>query len=244
MAKVVRIGTASWAIPRCISGAFSAEGSGLVRYAANFNATEINSTFRRGHRPQTWQRWATSTPDDFKFAVKVPKTISHELRLTAAEEPLARFLGEINHLGEKLGPLLLQLPPSFAFNAAVAKPFFALCRKQFGGALVCEPRHPTWFADAPSKLMANYGVARVAADPVRWPGASDPKGENRIAYYRLHGAPRVYYSSYDQQFISNLATTIQASDAQEVWCIFDNTASGAATANAIALKALIAGIDV
>lgn len=236
---VVRIGTAGWATPRAVAGRFPIEGSGLQRYAAVFNAAEINTTFYRPHRPTTFVSWAASTPHDFRFAVKVPKAITHERRLVDCDELLGAFLQEIAGLGDRLGPVLVQLPPGLAFDPDTGKTFFAGLRACFGGAAVCEPRHATWFTQAAEALLRDHGVARVAADPARHPHAARPGGWAGLAYWRLHGSPRMYFSAYSEAALEALAAEIRASAADEVWCIFDNTASGAAAADGLALQALL-----
>ena len=95
-------------------------GSHLERYGAILNAVEINSSFYRPHRTATYERWAASVPEDFRFAVKVPKAITHERRLKDVGDLLDRFLSEVSGLGPKLGPLLVQLPPSLSFQAGIA----------------------------------------------------------------------------------------------------------------------------
>ncbi len=116
----IYIGTAVWAIPKAHQDAFPNDGSHLVRYANRFDGVEINSSFYRPHRLSTYQRWADDVPDHFRFAVKMPKTITHEGRLLDVGEPLQRFLGEITGLGGKLGPVLIQLPP--ALNSTPMQP--------------------------------------------------------------------------------------------------------------------------
>ena len=239
MPELIRIGTAGWAIPRQCAEHFPQDGSGLERYAARFTAVEINSTFYRSHKPQTFARWAGAVPDDFRFAVKIPKKISHELRLMDIGDSLRRFCEEVRDLGPKLGPLLLQLPPSLVYDPVIAKPFFELLRARINHPIVCEPRHPTWFDVEADRLLASYAIARVAADPARVPAAGRPGGDLGFAYYRLHGAPRMYYSAYDCAFVAELADQIRGAAAKEVWCIFDNTASGAATANALTMQTLV-----
>jgi uncharacterized protein YecE (DUF72 family) len=235
MRSVVRIGTAGWAIPRQVAEHFPADGSTLARYGSVFSAAEINSIFHRTHQRATLARWAASVPDDFRFAVKMPKRISHELRLAGTEQLLSIFADEITCLGAKLGPLLLQLPPSLSYERTIVEPFFRLLRVRTAHALVCEPRHPTWFNGEADELLASYGVARAAADPARVPNAGRPAGTPELVYYRLHGTPRMYYSAYEGSFLHALAGEIVTLAAKEVWCIFDNTASGAAAANALDL---------
>jgi uncharacterized protein YecE (DUF72 family) len=190
---------------------------------------------------KTWQRWAASVPDEFRFAVKFPKVITHELRMVAVDEQVLRFWREVHALQGKLGPLLLQLPPSLIFDPAVAAPFFELLNIHVPHPVVCEPRHPSWFTHEANTLLKKYLIARVAANPARVELAGVPGGSTKIAYYRLHGSPRVYYSSYQSVFITTLAADVNASTADEVWCIFDNTTSGAATANALELQRCLGG---
>jgi uncharacterized protein YecE (DUF72 family) len=107
----------------------------------------------------------------------------------------------------------------------------------FSGAVVWEPRHASWFTAEATELLTHYRVARVAADPELAPEGGKPAAFNRLAYYRLHGAPRVYYSEYAPELISEYAQQIGkfAERGVEVWCIFDNTALGAATRNSFEL---------
>lgn len=237
--KRILIGTAGWAIPRQEANHFPAEGSGLRRYGSVFNATEINSTFRKEHRPTTLARWAATTPEHFRFAIKIPKLISHELKLRCSEAEISRFADSIRPLESKMGPWLLQLPPSLAFNAKIANRFFRLLRKHYAGSVVCEPRHATWFEHAAEKLLEAFLIGRVATDPARIPTAAVPGASTEVVYFRLHGAPRMYYSSYDAAALTALARTVRQVNSAEVWCIFDNTASGAAAADALALRHLL-----
>src|SRR5688572_10002880 len=194
-----RVGTAGWSLPRAEQPHFPAEGTHLERYAARLNAVEINSSFYRPHRPSTYARWAASVPDGFRFAVKVPRTLTHERRLADPAPLLDPFLGEAGALGDRLGPLLVQLPPSLRWDADAATAFFDALRERFDGAVACEPRHPTWFAPEPEAMLARQRVARVAADPPRAGVDGEPGGWSGLRYHRLHGSPRMYYSSYDDR---------------------------------------------
>jgi uncharacterized protein YecE (DUF72 family) len=238
MANDIRIGTAGWSFPRTLDG-FPAEGTGLERYAAVFNGVEINSSFYRPHQRKTYERWAASTPADFRFAVKVPRTITHERRLVDCTEPQARFLDECGGLGEKLGPLLIQLPPSLKFDAGAVEQFMTAWRKATPALTVLEPRHATWFAPAADALLQDFQVARVAADPAVVPAAAMPGGWTGLTYRRLHGSPAMYKTSYDDGRLERLAEQIVGeTEAAENWCIFDNTQFSAATTDALKLKAL------
>lgn len=234
------VGTAGWAVPAAHAAALPEEGSQLQRYAAVLTAAEINSSFHRPHRPQTYERWAASTPAGFRFAVKCPKHISHEARLQAADELLARFVGEAGGLGGKWAVMLVQLPPSLQFDAGVAGRFFDGVHALFGGWVVCEPRHASWFTADADQLMRDAQVARAAADPTKWPDAERPGGHPGLAYFRWHGSPRVYWSAYEEAWLEQRAETLNALSKRTArWCIFDNTASGAALGNALQLRALL-----
>jgi uncharacterized protein YecE (DUF72 family) len=114
----IHIGTAGWQLPGAWQKAFPREGSHLERYAARFNAVEVNSTFYRLPRVATAERWARSVPGHFRFSLKLPKRITHEDQLRAAARPLRAFNEVARAFGDRLGPILVQLPPRLAFSAA------------------------------------------------------------------------------------------------------------------------------
>jgi len=238
----VRVGCAGWSIPNGLVGRFPEGGSHLVRYARRFPAVEVNSSFYRPHRPSTYARWAAETPEGFAFSLKVPKEVTHTRRLVDADEPLGRFLDETAALGVKRGPLLVQLPPSLAFDAGVVGPFFDTLRQRYAGPVACEPRHASWFTPEADGLLADRQVACVAADPAVVPQAAGPGGWDGLVYYRLHGSPKIYHSAYPDEFLGSLAERLaEASRSAPVWCVFDNTASGAATGDAFAVSDRLQG---
>ena len=238
----IRLGTAGWTIPRADAAAFPGEDGHLARYARVLGAVEINSSFHRPHRAATYARWAASVPPGFAFAVKLPKAITHAARLADGDAALAAFVEAVAGLGDTLGVLLVQLPPSLAFDAAVATRFFAALAGLTAAPVACEPRHPSWFDAGADALLAAHRVARVAADPARVPAAAEPGGWDGLGYWRLHGSPATYRTSYRDGRLAPLAAVLAASAAaRPTWCIFDNTASQAAAADARALAALLAG---
>jgi uncharacterized protein YecE (DUF72 family) len=242
---MIIVGTAGWGIPKADQDAFPEGASHLARYAGRFDGVEINSSFYRPHRLSTYQRWASDVPDGFRFAVKMPKAITHQGRLVDREHDLTRFLAEIAGLGHKLGPILVQLPPSLAFETTTASSFFRVLRDRFEGDVVCEPRHATWFTPAVDALLDEWRIARVCADPRPHPAAGRPGGWRGLAYTRLHGSPRMYYSPYSEDQLEAIATALAGSAAAgaRVWCVFDNTAAFAATPNALATAARVAPRD-
>lgn len=239
----IRIGTAAWSIPKEHAAPFPITGSHLERYSAILNAVEINSSFYRPHRTATYERWAASAPEDFRFAVKVPKTITHVGRLKDVGDLLDRFLSEVSSLGPKLGPLLLQLPPSLTFQLGVSDHFLSELRSRVKSRIVCEPRHASWFTPEVEALLTELRIARVAADPAPVAGANEPGGWRGLSYYRLHGSPRIYYSAYSQEYLTAIAEVLvrDAVADIETWCIFDNTAAFAATEDALTTKSLVHG---
>ena len=237
----IHIGCAGWSIPKERAVGFPAAGSHLQRYAGRLSAVEINSSFYRPHRPSTYGRWADSVPSNFRFAVKMPREITHLRRLENVAEPLGRFLGEISPLAETLGPVLAQLPPSLPFDKARARGFFTELR---AGFLV------SWFASHDIRLgsarrpTSFFGIleshaSRPTRRLLRLPPA--PGGWTGLAYYRLHGSPEMYYSSYSSDYLAALAVCLNGhTHCGPVWCIFDNTARGHATDNALELLRLTA----
>jgi uncharacterized protein YecE (DUF72 family) len=232
-----RIGTAGWGIPRRHAHAFPGTGSHLERYARVLPAVEINSSFYRPHRPATYARWASSVPPGFRFAVKVPRAVTHERRLVDAAGPLARFLDEAAALGPALGPLLVQLPPSLRYDGAVAEGFLGLLRGRFAGEVACEPRHASWFTGAAEACLSAFRVARAAADPAVVPRAAEPGGWAGLLYVRLHGSPEMYRSAYPPGALDAAARRLRAAlgEGRSCWCVFDNTALGEATGDALDL---------
>lgn len=231
------IGCAGWSLPAASAGRFPAGGSHLERYAGRFNSVEINSSFYRPHLPATYRRWAASVPAAFRFAVKMPRTISHEARLRHSDAALQTFLGQVDELGRKLGCLLLQLPPSLVYTPAEALPFFDRLAELHRGPVACEPRHASWFHPAVSRALRERGIARVAADPARQRRAAVPAGDPRLQYFRLHGSPRIYYDAYAQAALRRIERRLlrPAGKGVQRWCIFDNTALGHASANGLDL---------
>ncbi|WAT14573.1 DUF72 domain-containing protein [Xanthomonas fragariae] len=244
----VRCGCAGWSIPAADRATFDEGASVLQRYATRLDAVEINSSFYRPHRASTYARWADSVPEDFRFSVKLPRSISHDARLQGTGPLLDAFLAQAGALGARLGCLLLQLPPSAAFDVRAAATFFAMLRQRWNGGVVCEPRHASWFLPQAQAVLSRHHIARCAADPAPVPDAAAPSPTAGPLYWRWHGAPRIYYSSYDDGALQALADAVSgapddtAQPPAERWVIFDNTAAGLAVPNALQLQRRL-GID-
>ena len=241
-ATQVRIGCAGWSIPGRHGALFGTGDSHLARYATRFDVVEINSSFYRPHAANTYARWASAVPRGFRFSVKLPQAITHDARLKGAGAPLTRFVDEIAGLGTRLGGVLVQLPPSLAFDARSANGFFAALRRRIEAPVACEPRHASWFEPRVDALWERYDITRVAADPARCAQAAFVGGAGRWRYWRWHGSPRMYHDGYDDTRLRALAEAIKAQTPPRrvAWCIFDNTAGGHAIADAARLQALLA----
>jgi uncharacterized protein YecE (DUF72 family) len=241
-ASEVFIGCAGWSIPAAHRDRFGSGDSVLARYATRLDGVEINSSFYRPHKRTTYARWADTVPAHFRFSVKMPRTISHDAGLRGCGGLLDAFLHECGGLGDKLGCLLLQLPPSLAFDARVASSFFTVLRRRWEGPVACEPRHGSWFAPRAGELLRRHRIARVAADPAPHPDAALPGGDRALVYWRWHGSPRMYYSSYDDATLRRQSQEVAATASQAGlgWIVFDNTAHGHATDDALRFKRMLA----
>jgi uncharacterized protein YecE (DUF72 family) len=231
----VYIGIAGWSISRDNMNSFPLQGSHLERYASVFNAVEINSSFKKEHLGKTYERWARSVPSFFRFSVKLSRRITHKGKLENSSEEIRETILPILDLESKLGVILLQLPPKLAFHEGVVDDFFYILRSLTKVAVVCEPRHESWLCPKALEIFKKYGISKVIADPAPCP---DTQGLFQKAalfdYYRLHGSPKMYSSSYGEQFLKELFSSLRPSKIS--WIIFDNTAEYHAVPNAIEIK--------
>lgn len=248
----LHIGTAGWGLPRAVADAFPGDGPQLERYARVLDCTEINTTFSRTHRVDTFARWAMQTPIGFRFSVKLPKAFTHVARLKVPPSAVGAFVSSLTGLGERLAVLLVQLPPSLRFDPEGARAFFRSVRAEFAGAIVCEPRHATWFTEAAQRLLMEERIGRVAVDPPKPSGAGEPggwlgergDGQGAVVYHRWHGSPRMYWSAYGDDWLAARAQALMGWPATtQVWCIFDNTAAGEAASDALRLAARMAKLS-
>jgi uncharacterized protein YecE (DUF72 family) len=239
----IRIGCAGWGLSSANKHFFPSMASHLESYAAVLPGVEINSSFYRLHRADTYARWRDSVPDAFRFSVKLPRTITHFKRLRDCGTDLAEFLDSVRALEHKWACLLVQFPPSFQYPPALAQQFFSLLREQVPADIVCEPRHPSWFADEAQEQMADRGISYVEADPPAVLSGSTIKFTQALQYMRLHGSPLTYHSRYSDTYLNELAQRLHKDSVSGrcSWCIFDNTASGAAVENALFLHSRVHG---
>lgn len=237
---MVHTGCAGWRLAKPIQERFPGAGTHLARYARQLLAVEVNSSFYRHHRRTQYAKWASEVPEDFRFSVKMPRWLTHHQRLRG-QEGLDDFLEEISGLGDRLGPLLMQLPPSLDFEEDHVARFLESLRGRFNGGVVCEPRHAGWFDGRADEMLARFSVSRVAVDPPPVESAERPGGWSGRVYIRLHGQPERFRSAYSREFLDNLAADLHRwSREAETWCIFNNTATEAGLENALTLRAALA----
>ena len=222
------VGTAGWTIPKSASDRFPSEGSHLHRYSQRLSAVEINSSFYKPHQAKTYKRWAE---EDLRFAVKMTKIFTHKKRLDVEGADLEIWLEPVKELGEKLGALLVQIPPKLEFDRSIANAFFKNLRDLTETMIAFEPRHLSWTSREALALLDFYDITKVEADPERCPS---PPNKSKPRYIRLHGTPEIYRSNYDDETIKTWAEDLAHSPPS--WVIFDNTTFGYATLNALDLK--------
>lgn len=238
---MIRIGTAGWSLPKEWQDRFPEGDSHLERYSRTLSAIELNRTFKKTPRDSTFERWAATVPEVFRFSIKAPRTVTHDHRLVNVRGHLEEFLASTAHLGDRHGPLLIQLPPSLEFDPEGVEAFISDLRELREGPDVLEARHESWFGEEADALLADGRIGRVAADPPRAEADGTPGGFEGLAYFRLHGSPETYFSAYRDDGLEEWARRVEAAAAraEETWCIFDNTAAGEGTGDALAMKELV-----
>ncbi|WP_404382797.1 DUF72 domain-containing protein [Knoellia locipacati] len=229
----------------------------LAHVAHRMTSIEINGSFYSLQRPSSYRRWRESVPDDFVFAVKGSRFVTHMKALRDVETPLANFFasGPLA-LGPALGPMLWQLPERLEFDEALVGSFLSLLPRTMPAAAelaerhddrvpddrawttaeirsplrhAVEPRHPSWDSDRTRDLLREHGVALVHADTAgRWPTMGD--GTADFHYVRLHGEERLYAGGYSDSTLDRWAERLTSWEAagQDSYLYFDNDIDGRA----------------
>lgn len=209
----------------------------LTLYSQQFNSVEINSTFYRKPTAKTLIKWYDETPDNFKFFIKIPKTISHEKRLEACKEEITEFCNHIEaNLKEKVAGFLYQFPPSFKNTKENLNLILENIDNRFLN--VIEFRHASWWNDEIFKILQDNNITFSG---VSFPGNLPEDliiNSNNTLYYRLHGKPVLYKSEYSKEFLNDLAGKIENSQ-KKSYIFFNNTWGTAATTNGLYLKELL-----
>lgn len=211
----------------------------LVYYAAQLPTVELNVTFYRLPTERAFAHWHDETPPDFRFAVKASRLITHLKRLKGVDEALDSFLARARLLGDKLGPILYQLPPGLQRNDELLEGFLRLLPPDLEHAF--EFRHRSWFEPAVFDLLRRYGVAFCVMD---WVGLPCPVvATARFAYVRFHGTAGRYWGAYSDDMLRRWAEQIAALGVATVYAYFNNDFNADAVFNAKTLMRLLTGDD-
>ena len=237
----VRIGCSGW-IYRHWRGRFYPEKLAVKKwfafYAEHFDTVEINNSFYRLPKAETFDAWAAQAPPGFRYAVKANRFLTQAKKLKDCEEPLQRMMPPFRHLGETLGPILYQLPPRFRLNLERLEDFLELVPKDVTN--VFEFRDKSWYTDAVFALLERHGASFCAHD---MPGLESPRlAVGPAAYLRFHGGQGKYWGRYPDDALLAAADWIaaEARGGREVWIYFNNDTEGAAIEDALTLKAMVA----
>jgi len=244
MSRKVCIGTSGWHYDHW-RGPFFPEGMPdeemLGFYARHFPAAEINNSFYQLPKAETLEHWRDAVPDNFRFAVKASRYITHMKKLKDPRQPVDRFLQRVAVLGDRLGPVLFQLPPNWRCNVERLAAFLAALPGT--GRYAFEFRDPSWFDDKVYQLLEEAGAAFCIYDLA---GRQSPKTVTAdLVYVRLHGPDQAYEGSYSVQALAGWAGAISAwkNQGRNVFCFFDNDQQGYAPANARRLQEMLIGND-
>ena len=211
------------------------------RYAEDFDTVEINASFYRLPLASTFDGWREKAPPRFRYAVKVNRFITHMKKLLDCDAPLAKFVALARPLGDKLGPLLYQLPPSLHKDPERLEAFLKLLPPDLEH--VFEFRHKSWYDEEVLALLDCYGVGFVAHD---MKGLKSPRwASGRAAYVRFHGTSAKYRGRYHNEQLKDWAHWIveQRSAGRSGWAYFNNDIGGDAIEDAKTLKACIALLE-
>jgi len=238
----IHIGTSGWHYDHWRGPFYPQElskGSFLEYYAGSFTTVEINNSFYHVPSTQTLINWRDTVPEVFVFAVKASRYITHLKKLKDPEKPLSTFLKTVTVLGDKLGPILFQLPPRWRFNLERLEEFLGSLSPDYRYAF--EFRDTSWFNDVTRSLLAEHGAAFCIYE---LSGKQSPKDVTAdFVYVRLHGPAGAYQGKYDKAVLSGWAGAFfaLADQGMEVFCYFDNDEAGYAAENALQLKEMVSG---
>ncbi|WP_018478830.1 DUF72 domain-containing protein [Pontibacter roseus] len=213
----------------------------LSHYANRFNCTEINSSFYHFTMAKTIEKWLAQTPPHFHFAPKLNQEITHKRNFQDVEEPLQKFMSRYLLMGERLGPVLVQIAGSFRYDRLVAENFYGTLRELYPDQIFAlEARHVSWFTEESLDLLREYDITTVIASAgKRFPGTEATT--SNTAYLRLHGDEKLYSSAYPDEKLERYAYMVKdwLEDGKEVWVFFNNTILGNAVLDADRLREMV-----
>lgn len=237
----IRIGCSGW-IYRHWRGRFYPEKLAVKNwfafYAEHFDTVEINNSFYRLPKAETFDAWREQAPPGFRYAVKANRFLTQAKKLKDCAEPLERMMPPFRHLGDTLGPILYQLPPRFRLNLERLESFLRIVPSDVTS--VFEFRDKSWYADEVFALLERHGASFCAHD---MPGLESPRTAiGPIAYLRFHGGQGKYWGRYSDEALLAAADWMakQARAGRAVWAYFNNDTDAAAIHDALTLKAMVA----
>lgn len=237
----IRIGTSGWTYKHWQTIFYPdkwPKSRWLEYYVRHFDTVELNASFYRLPNPTTFQNWKTKTPDNFLWAVKASKFITHTKRLQNTAEPLDRLYSLTAGLGEKLGVILFQLPPTLPFDEKIFRDFCESLDPKVRHAL--EIRHPSWINNQAFGILTEFNIALCVSDTAgRYPSSEIITAD--FAYIRLHGSRKLYASEYSEEELRTWAEKVDAWN-KDAFIFFDNDYEGHAVKNAKRLKEML-GVD-
>jgi len=236
----VRIGCSGW-IYQHWRGLFYPEKLPVKRwfgfYAEEFDTVEINNSFYRLPRPETFEGWRKQAPPGFCYAVKANRFLTQAKKLKDCEEPLARQMASFDALKPALGPILYQLPPRFKVNLKRLDSFLRIAPTDVTN--VFEFREPSWYTDEVFALLDRHGASLCAHD---MQGLASPRlAVGPIAYLRFHGGISKYYGRYSDTALLQWTDWIidQRCAGRAVWAYFNNDPEAHAIHDAQTLRAMV-----
>ncbi len=238
----IHIGTSGWHYDHWVGPFYPddlSKSQFLAFYCRSFRTVEINNTFYQLPAKETLATWRDTVPADFLFSVKASRYITHNKKLKDPQVSLAKFVDRIQVLGERLGPILFQLPPRWHFNGQRLEAFLQSLPAKYRYAF--EFRDPSWLNGQAYDILGRYGAALCLYD---FDGRQSPKEVTAdFVYVRLHGPDGAYRGKYDSQTLSGWAGAFStwAGEGKDVFCYFDNDQHGYAVRNALDLQAMLRG---
>lgn len=236
----LRVGTSGWHY-RDWWGPFYPEKlrkkDALAFYVTQFSAAELNAPFYRTPTPEAVTAWFDSTPDDFRFAWKASRFITHFRRLLVNEESMILLKSRLDLLGYKLGPVLFQLPPQMQVDRERLAGFIGALPP--GLRYTFEFRHESWYDPAILSLLADHDVALCLSDHAAAPAPREATAS--WVYVRNHGPSGRYHGNYSEEALQGWAQDMSRwrNEGRDVWCFFDNDVKSAAPHDASQLKRML-----
>lgn len=208
----------------------------------SYGEWEVNYSFYHLPKPETYQKWAGAVPPEFLFAVKASRFITHILKLIGVKESWEKFLTGARTLGERLGPILFQFPPSLRADPKRLSRFLDLLRKDTGSPPirpVFEFRHLTWFTETTYEILREAKASLCIAHSARYPCVEEVTAD--LVYHRFHGPKELFASRYSDEELRSWAKWIKSllSSGKTVYAYFNSTLNGYAVENARTLRRFI-----